>query len=444
MEQQITKWLKKLERESWQLELLVSGFTIFLLIGAYEELTGFIEDYQFNNQNSSGFYLVSIMLLYTVTKSIMVLTINLILHLALRGFWIGAIGLRSVGPTLDYDKLNYHQYYVEKLKQKMGSMDNLIVRLDRLCSVIFSFSFLIIFLFLSLCIYFLSFALVSWLFKGLIDLSPDWLGSILNVIGAVIQIFIALGGLLYMLDSLSLGLLKKVGWLRRIYYPIYVIFSTLTLSVLYRSIYYNLIAQFSKSALRTILLIYILLVIFMPFFALDDYRFYPDNRTAYHLSNTLYDDQRAEKQFILSASIPSLEVENSFIPLFIRYNPAHNDEILASCPGFEPAKKGGWKHGLEISNGNLMLNEPDVEEPLPGSALKCLEEYYTLEIDGSSVSAARSYFYTHPNRQEKGVMMLVDIANLSPGAHSLIVSRQTLQDSTLISTDYANIAFWKQ
>ena len=33
-EGQITEWLKKLQQESWQLELLVSAFTIFLLFQA--------------------------------------------------------------------------------------------------------------------------------------------------------------------------------------------------------------------------------------------------------------------------------------------------------------------------------------------------------------------------------------------------------------------------
>ena len=142
MEQQISKWLKKLERESWQLELLVSGFTIFLLIGAYDELVEFTRDFRFNNEGGSGFYLAAIMMLYTITKCTMVLTFNLIMHLILRGFWIGAIGLRSVGPSIDYQRLKYHEFYIDKLKRKMSSMDHLIVGLDRLCSVIFSFSFL--------------------------------------------------------------------------------------------------------------------------------------------------------------------------------------------------------------------------------------------------------------------------------------------------------------
>jgi hypothetical protein len=266
----------------------------------------------------------------------------------------------------------------------------------------------------------------------------------MEIIKNVVLLLILLGGMVYMFDSLSLGLVKKIGWLRKVYYPIYRIFSTLTLSVLYRSIYYNLISRFSKPLLRVVLLTYIALVIFTPFFKLDSYRYYPDNRTEHHLSYAVYDDQRPEDEYITTASIPSMKVEDSFITLFIRYNPSDNSAIMASCPGFEPAKQSGWQHGIVLKDGNLRLNDPDVDEPLPASALKCLVDYYTIDINGSPAAPDRSYFYTHPNREEKGIMLYLDVANLATGTHSLVVKKQILQDSVLNTTDYANIAFWKQ
>ncbi len=35
------KWLEILQQESWQLELLISGFAIFLLASAYDQLDSF-------------------------------------------------------------------------------------------------------------------------------------------------------------------------------------------------------------------------------------------------------------------------------------------------------------------------------------------------------------------------------------------------------------------
>ena len=51
-ENQIGDWLKKLERESWQLELLVSAFTIFLLIMAGREFKDYVIDLQYRYNTS--------------------------------------------------------------------------------------------------------------------------------------------------------------------------------------------------------------------------------------------------------------------------------------------------------------------------------------------------------------------------------------------------------
>ena len=441
---QISIWIKKLEQESWQLELLVSGFTIFLLISAFEGVTDFRKEFQFHFGPQGTFFGIVLMFLYVVTAGIAVLTINLIMHLALRGFWIGAIGLRSVGPTMNVDDLKYHGFFQEKLRKVVINMDDLIVKLDRLCSVIFSLSFLVIFMFVSFFIFIVVLGLSIWALNGLIEISPDWLATVLRVVFVIMLLFFVVGGLMYLLDSLSLGLLKKAGWLRKVYYPIYVFFGTITLSFLYRSIYYNLITKFNKGGLRLVLILYVLIIAFFPFFEFDEYRYFPDNSTEYNLNRDFYDDQRPDNRFIYAASIPSMTVNEAYIPLFVRYNVGDNQALVVHCPDFEPAKKGGLKDGFKASDGNFSLTSPDVEEPYPDQALQCLSSFYAISIDNQSIQADQSYFYTHPNREEKGVMMLVSIENLSKGAHSLEIQRQVLQDSVLKKEELANIPFWRQ
>ncbi len=441
---QIGKWLKKLEQESWQLELLVSGFTIFLLITAFDGLTDFRKEFQFHFGPQGALFGTFLMFLYVVAAGILVLIVNLVLHLALRGFWIGAIGLRSVGPHMKIEELKYHEFFEKKLKNSMVNIDDLIVRLDRLCSVIFSLSFLIIFMFLSFFVFILVLAASIWALNGLISISPEWLAVPLRIVFIIVFLFFVVGGLLYLLDTLSLGILKKVGWLRRVYFPVYVFFSTITLSFLYRSIYYNLIAKFNKGLLRIILIVYVLVISFFPFFEFDDYRYFPDNTSANNMERDFYDDQRPERKFIYSASIPSMTVTDSYISLFIRYSVGDNPALEAYCPDFVPAKKGGIKDGITISDGNFTLNAPDVEEPYPEKALECLKDFYAISIDSREVEANKAYFYIHPNREEKGLLMMVSIEKLTKGAHSIGVQRRVLQDSVLQTEEYANIPFWRQ
>ena len=60
---QIEVWLKKLEQESWQLELLVSGFTIFLLQMAYQAIGDYGDSFEFHHQSGNIFFTIAVLLL---------------------------------------------------------------------------------------------------------------------------------------------------------------------------------------------------------------------------------------------------------------------------------------------------------------------------------------------------------------------------------------------
>lgn len=148
--EQIEDWLSKLERESWQLELLVSAFTIFLLIGALSAYDDFLIDIKYQYNPNAGVLVIVYIFLILLKNSLLALIICLVVHLTLRGFWIGAIGLRSVQTSIDFSKLNYSDFFTEKLRKKVISLDQLVIKLDVVSSVIFAFSFLAISILLAL------------------------------------------------------------------------------------------------------------------------------------------------------------------------------------------------------------------------------------------------------------------------------------------------------
>jgi len=166
-ENQIGDWLKKLERESWQLELLVSAFTIFLLIMASDAFSGYLLDIRYKYNANSGSLGIVFLFLGLLKISLSALTICLVAHLMLRGFWIGTIGLRSVQSSIDFDKLNYSPFFTDKLKKKVISLDQLVIKLDEICSVIFAFAFLVISILMAFGLYLLFFAGVAVFFKTL-------------------------------------------------------------------------------------------------------------------------------------------------------------------------------------------------------------------------------------------------------------------------------------
>ena len=188
-EDQIKQWLKKLERESWQLELLVSAFTIFLLVAASENFQKVVEAFTYEYSESTGMVQS---FLYLTLLSIWVLTAFLIIHLLLRGFWIGTIGLRSVNPSINLKTLNYSDFFEKKFEKKLIGLDSLVIRLDEICSVIFSVSFLIIFSIISFGLYLVFLGFINALFNLSFEYMPENFYEAIGWVGFAIMISILL------------------------------------------------------------------------------------------------------------------------------------------------------------------------------------------------------------------------------------------------------------
>ncbi len=444
--QHVGDWLEKLQRESWNLELLVSGFSIFLLIQAFE---GLVSAFQYINLNmglSGGLdgmlrSLVGILLMGSV-----VLTINLIVHVFLRGFWIGAVGLRSVQEKIDLEKLNYSDFFTEKLKTKVPTLDRMLEKLDTLSSVIFSFTFLIVFMFLSLFLFFSAISIVLYVLNWGVESvgAESWVGKVFHIIRIIIALFTLFAGLIYAIDTLSLGFFKKYKWISKIYYPIYKLIGFITLAGIYRSIYYSLISRFSKNNIRLALLIYVSLFVLIPFIKFDQYIFYPDNGTEIKVSSNEYDNLRDKDYYIYNASIPSQIVNGSFLPLFIRYSIRDNEVLKAICKDFEPKKKEGINSGIYIGKNGINFSDPFVNEDNPEEALKCFSNFYNIKIDSVEITPD-FYFYIHPSQRERGVQTMLGIENLSKGKHEIFIQRKKLNSKEEVEdTDYTRIVFWKE
>ena len=246
------KLLQKLQEESWQLELLISGFAIFGLFSAYEPLNIAIIE------STNDGILHKAIIAQVAWFSCIILLFNLLLHVLLRGLWIGALGLRYVSGDIDYEELNYSEKFTTYLKKKVGSFDRYIARLENYCSIIFAVSFLLIFYVLALTFTIIVIALsIEYVIDN--DNLPNWIRKFL---GIPFIIFIVLGLFLTFIDFITQGWLKKKKWLSKIYFPFYWVFSFITLSFLYRPIVYNFLDnKFGKRLSLVLFPIFILVII---------------------------------------------------------------------------------------------------------------------------------------------------------------------------------------
>ena len=106
------KLLEKLQEDSWQLELLISGFAIFGLFYALEPVGNANMEAIKNGES------IFVLLLQLLLTFLFILIFNLMLHIILRGLWIGALGLRYVSGDIDFDELNYSNKFTKYLKRE--------------------------------------------------------------------------------------------------------------------------------------------------------------------------------------------------------------------------------------------------------------------------------------------------------------------------------------
>jgi hypothetical protein len=446
-EEQISQWLKKLERESWQLELLVSAFTIFLLImamGSYDDFTQKIS-YTFDLGDSVLSFVYIFLLLLGL--SIKALVVFLVLHLMLRGFWIGSIGLRSVQASVDFEKLNYSEFFTDKLKRKVISLDNLVVMLDEICSLIFSFAFLIISIILAFGLYLLFLGIVGFSLGSLAPLTTGAFSTIISIIGAVIAIVVIITGLIYFIDYLTLGFFKKYRWLSRIYYPFYRFYGIITLAVISKSIYYYLISKFSKKRIRIVYTLALLVIIFSSLTEFDQYQFFPNQNDNHVLTTNQYDNLRAADTHISGASIESNIVSKGYLQLFLRYDPSDNELIQSNCPDFSPIKNDGWNWSMKFDSGggNLLLRAQDYAEVDKNELLDCISSLYKVYINDSIYADLKYYYYTHPSKGQKGLVTMINSSGFTKGENLIEIKKVSVdEDEEKAEKDFTQIPFWFQ
>ncbi|MEM1120044.1 MAG: hypothetical protein AAGJ18_06315 [Bacteroidota bacterium] len=431
----MTKWLETLQQESWQLELIISGFAIFLLLGAYEPIVNLKFTIKRLVVGDNIYNLLGIP--YNILRATyFIFVTNLIVHVLLRGLWISTIGLRYVSGDIDFEQLKLSPKFDQYLKKRIGSFDSYIEKLEKICSVVFAFTFLIVFALIAsgLC-------LMSLIGIGfLIDWVDDEVGEAAVLPFVIFMLLFLFSAVLYLLDFVTLGWLKRQKWLSKVYYPIYRLFSVLTLSFIYRPIYYNLIDNKFGRWSSFLLIPYGIVFFVFSTLTISTHEFLPSRRQAQTLSTSRYDDIRSENSVSTSASIPSKFVDNGFLQLYLPYVDSENDRVIQTiCPDLEPAQTG---IRLETQSDRQRYNMN------ADSALLCNAQRYNIYVDDSLMNDLKYRFYHHPTRKDIGLITIFDVDYLERGEHEVRVDVQFIRRrnrrDTLIFIPTVSIPFWKE
>ena len=426
-------WLDKLQQESWQLELIISGFAIYGLTQVF----GPLELYQSIARNENNWLYITTITI--VLMSCWILITTLLLHVVLRGLWIGALGLRYVSGDIDYKKLNYRPKFDRYLRKKTGSFDKYIASLEDYCSVLFAVSFLLIFYILSI---FLTIGVIVLIAYSLINDHKER-PVILYGIGIALLLFIIFGMLLTFIDFLTQGYLKKNKWLAKIYFPFYWVFSFITLSFLYRPLVHNFLDnKFGKRLSFALIPIYFIIIAASSYsYNRSNYFTATDDSNTFIANNNNYDESISDKNlFIKKVSIPKKIINTSYLPVFIDYQKGVEDAVFKFNPSLKPEEDiRGLKSAMSSGIHDALTKKSN--DSLKLEYMKTIARIYSFKIDSLEYSNPDFIFARHNNNQN-GFETVLSLKNIKEGKHDLSVYRLSKTDSTQTQDTIITIPFW--
>lgn len=412
------KLLDKLQQESWQLELIISGFAIYGLFLGIEPLE--IEALKaMKNDETLGLQILS-----TLLTSVYVLILLLLTHVVLRGIWIGAIGLRYVSGDIEYDNLHYTEKFTSFLRKKVGSFDRYISRLENICSTLFALAFLMVFFFIS---YFMVIGVFTMIYGFLDDLKSisETFSKVVTIVFATIYIVCTI---IYAVDFLGGGILKKNKLSAKIFFPIYRVFGFITLSFLYRPLVYNFLDQ--KNARWVAILIFPIYLLAGTLSASfgrlnSNYLIVDQNTSSLYTNKENYEDELLEDiDLVRFVSIPSKVIEKPYLPVFIGFNAWMEDAVFEGDSTLIPKKdKRGYGFKLDrfISSaqggGSIKIDNSSRAMDYQRRYLKGFGELFRLHID--STVHSNNFGMTANKKGRFGFETYLDIENLTKGKHLL-------------------------
>jgi len=434
------KWLEYLQRESWQLELIISSILLVVLSNSDEIIADWLLTTTTNAGQGASILIMFPMLIYF---SVIIAKTNLMIHIFLRGFWIGCLGLRYVSQDIDIDSLNYAPKFSNYLKAQGLDFDKYLENLEKICSIIFSFTFLLMFSVFSIFM-FMFFVVTITEFFGYFD-SP-----LLNKTGNIINTILLIVAFITLIDYAFLGYLKKQKYLAIVFYPIYRVFNFFSFSFIYRPLYYNFIDNtFGRKYLKLIIPYILLLMMVGEGLGIGEYKFLPDpklntNWIRHQFYEDKWEDDYGKSNVIIS--IPSMEIKDDFLPIYLKYDDTESIKkvIGAVCPSFEGYNR--WSFQVPFIEGYNTYDDGKnkvVQGLKADIALGCVSQLFDLKIDTTAYSDPKFHFHEHSELKSKGLLTYLNIEDFEKGDHTLFVTKKVAYRDSAFVTRVFEIPFVK-
>lgn len=400
----------------WEIELLISGATLFALLQA----PGWVDGWYARTQPhlDGGTEFVAFFGFYSAKLILYTLICTFLLHLIARAYWVALVGLHSVFPAgTRWSELEYGPAFTERIRGRISSTPAAIRRMDNLSSLLFSGGAVILLMFFTSLLIIVPMVALSMLvsrtlFGGeylpetvlalvltltmipvltrYVDLrwgrrnpgtrppaALQWAAGLSFYLGAT-----TVTGPLALVLSSNLG--KRAAW------------TTTTL------IFMGIIGLF---VVRDVLLQRGLL-------QLDGHAYLSDAVAAQETVPAHYADQRAaDVVYPLTPHIQSETVTDAYVRLFVPITPVrHNPLVAERCPSV-PLRGSGLRLVTERTRSG---SPPDA-----AAFIECVAGLQPVSLNGQRLDGAPWRLATDPASGLRGIVLHIPAHDLPAGEHLL-------------------------
>lgn len=389
------RWLKTIQLNSWEAELLISALVLYTLFQIPDYLDQWaLQSFERGSRLHRLFSLIE--------KAIRLLSFGYILHILVRGVWVASVGLSYVFPKgIDQHSLKFKGNFNKELN-KSGSLVKMVLRLEQLSSIIYGISFI----FFGTLIGFASFIFSFILFFELITPLMNENSYLAGVIGIFILFYFLLTILVF-IDFLTNGYFRRKNWSADWFYYVAFFFRIVTLSFLYRRSLLVLISN--TKGWKSYLIPFIVLGVVAGFLWVDSI-IKDSERDRYYISSASGDYN--------SANYENTRNPDSYLVTTIQSDIIHDNTLkifLKDISAFG---------GVYVFEGKT-LRKTKWDELSSDSISIYFNKRLAVTIDDTPINNIDWFKTQHPITSEFGFTSFVDISEFESGAHFLKIGIDT-------------------
>ncbi|GAB2653469.1 hypothetical protein [Arenimonas aestuarii] len=403
---------------TWEVELLLSGATVFTLVQLATWLPGWVS--HISPRLSDFWRGVADMTLVYLMCGVVVLSVAFVLHLLLRAYWVALVGMDSVFPGgLKPEKLRDGPITRDWIMGRWKPMPTQIEQADNQATIVFGLGIGLARMMGTITVVASLLMLVVLLLAaatGTAEHAERWVLAALGVLMLPWLVVV-------WVDRQFGDRLPRGHWLRRVMESILALYSrggvgreSATLVTLYTTSVGDRRGNWIVGCITTaaILASMAALAMLKDDLGWGQYGRFPllEANQAQSVSHVHYASLHEPAQSPRLPYIPDPQAQGRYLPLVLPFVPQLHEQMLDACPESKDLPRG--------YAGRQQRSQ---------ATLACLATGFAVTLDGQPLALAPE-LYSDATRDLRGLVYMIPLAGQSRGRHELVVALEAQPDPT--------------